>query len=49
MPTTRSALLEAAALAAHQAEQWAATNPGLARLRRRDARTLVAWAARTTA
>jgi len=45
----RAFLLERAAQAAHDAEQWAATNPGLARLRRRDARTLVAWAARTTA
>jgi len=45
----RAILLERAAAAAFDAEQWHHTNPGLARLRRRDARTLVAWAARTTA
>lgn len=49
MPMTRSAFLAAAAVAAHEAEQWAATNPGLARLRRRDALALVAFAARTPA
>lgn len=45
----RAILLERAARAAFDAEQWHDTNPGLARLRRRDARQLVAWAAATTA
>ena len=39
-------LLERAAVAAHEAEQWERSNPGLARLRRRDARSLVEMARR---
>lgn len=37
-------LLARAARAAYDAECWATTNPGLARLRRRDARALTAMA-----
>ena len=37
-------LLEKACRAAYEAEQWATTNPGLARLRRRDALALTAMA-----
>ena len=37
-------LLERACRAAYEAELWAPTNPGLARLRRRDALALTAMA-----
>ena len=48
-PMTVARLLERAAIAAHEAEIWAATNPGLAALRRRDARVLVEMARRAKA
>lgn len=44
----RAALMAAACVAAHEAEQWAASNPGLARLRRRDALALIRFAQSTT-
>lgn len=42
-------LLERACRAAYEAEIWEKTNPGLARLRRRDARALTAMARALTA
>lgn len=42
-------LLERACRAAYEAELWATTNPGLARLRRRDALALTAMARAMTA